>query len=198
MDANRVRSRAPTTIETLSGAPWVVGLDLSLRGAAACAVPRDWDGADLRRVAQMSPVGWDLTKGASPEEKARRNRAIARAVSGIVLSLKPRVSAVYVEDYAYGGNVQTGMAIAEMTGIVKDELYVKAGLCPIPVMNTSARKTLLQKLVRSDVKAWVGLNVKRLGPIANAWTGDQIDAFVVVNHGLMLEGGTAMSFPGIG
>jgi hypothetical protein len=46
------------------------------------------------------------------------------------------------------------------------------------------------------VKAFAVRNVKRLGGPASGWTDDQIDAFVIMNHGVMLQGGTALTFPG--
>ncbi len=105
-----------------------------------------------------------------------------------------RARAIYVEDHAFGKGGRNANQTIEMTGVVKARLFDDWGAVVLPVASASARKTLLQNLVRSEVKAWVVKNVRRLGGPAMKWTPDEIDAFCIMNHGLMLEGGVAMTY----
>lgn len=56
----------------------VIGLDLSLRAAAACALPLDWDGrmCDVK----TAKMGSELKAGASQQERIERIANIAHAV----------------------------------------------------------------------------------------------------------------------
>jgi len=170
----------------------VVGLDLSLRAAAACALPFPWD-LDLAKV-RMMRTGSSLKLDATPKEHAERNAQIAHDVC--VFCVNVRMKHLAVEEYAFSASGARARAIAEMVGVVKHEVLemFDMGLPPIPP--ATARKVLLQKLPRADVKEFTYRNVRRLGGPALEWTEDEVDAFVIANTVLMHAGGTAMTFPG--
>jgi hypothetical protein len=144
---------------------------------------------------RVATFGYELSKQATREEVIDRYDSISLAIR--VFCEENPVRAVYVEDYAYAQHSQSIAGLHESGGIVKRDLYRSLGRAPIPVTASTARKTLLQKLPRQNgIKQWVEANVRRLKGEAIYWNGDEIDAFVIANHGLMLEGGTPLSFPG--
>lgn len=168
----------------------VVGLDLSLRAAAAAKVTVPWDG-DLEDV-RTHIVGADLPNDASPEDVARRLQLIANKLADFCAG----ADVVYVEEYAFSARASRAHSIGEVGGAVKLRLFERLGKAPRPIPPATARKTMLQKLPRAEVKPFVVRNVRRLGAPADKWTDDQIDAFVILNHGVMLQGGTPLSFLG--
>lgn len=176
----------------------VVGLDLSLTATGMCALPLDWSFA-LEEV-KTSTCGYALDAGATARERIVRATEIADAVFDFCKAHQAR--AVYVENHAFGAGGARANETIEMTGIVKAKLFDDWGIVVEPVVASSARKTLLQKLPsprgqkRGALKAWVVANVRRLGGPALGWSEDEVDAFVCANMGLMLRGGTAMTFLG--
>lgn len=178
----------------------LVGLDLSLRAAAACAIPYDaWDGK-LDYVRTMM-FGYDLPNTASPKDKLARIHSIADGVTKFCAGVDAK--AIYIEEYAFSQGQAHAHEIGEVGGVVKHRLFRKLGLVTIPVANNTARKTLLVKLPsprgkpKGYVKSWVWANVRRLEGSARVWTNDEVDAFVIANHGIAAEGSTALSFEGI-
>lgn len=173
----------------------VVGLDLSLRAAAACAIPVDWD-HDLTKI-RMTKTGSKLGKESTPKERAERIAQISHDV--VVFCLTARARHVGIEDYAYGAGGANAMQVVELTGVVKHEILDTLHFAATPIPASSARKVLLQRLPRlgsGKLKPWVVANVRRLGGPANMWTDDECDAFVIANTVLMHAGGTAMTFDG--
>lgn len=173
----------------------VVGLDLSLRSTGLCALPVDWD-FDLRNV-KMGRTGYELRKDSTPKERIERLAQIAHDVS--VFCVNAKAIRIGQEEYAYGAGGSRALELAESGGAVKVDLLETLGLASYPVQASNARKVLLQhvpRLGKGKTKPWVIANVRRLGPIAETWTEDQCDAFVVANTVLMHAGYTAMSFPG--
>lgn len=171
----------------------IVGLDLSLRAAAACAIPFNWD-HDLDNV-QMEIFGEKLGTDATPLDYIQRIVTIADGVLAFCQRVQARK--VYVEAYAFSQGGRNATQLAELGGAVKSRLYDEWGIAACPIVASSARKILLQKLPRSDIKKFVTNNVKRLGGRALGWTHDEIDALVIANAGLMREGGLAMTFEGV-
>lgn len=172
----------------------VIGLDLSLRSPAACWLPLAWKG-DTRQ-ARMAGRGWgsELTQGASAKERVVR---IARIVEGVLSFARANAHAlIAVEDYAYAASTSRAAELHELGGAVKHTLYLALGAVVVSVPSATARKTLLQKLPRRDVKQHVADNVRRLGGETPYWNDDQIDAWVVANHALGLAGGVSVSFEG--
>ncbi len=170
----------------------IVGLDLSLRGSAACWMPAKWKG-DTTKL-EMGTFGYPLTKDATLSEIMDRYLAIA---NGIVEFVKLRTTrAIYVEDYAFSMRSSSTAVLHELGGVVKVMLYQATGMVPIPVSASTCRKTLLQKLPKKDLKKFTEQNIRRLKGEALYWDADQVDAFCVVNHGMMKEGGVPLSFLG--
>lgn len=170
----------------------VVGLDLSLTGTAACALPLGWD-HDMYRARTMKS-GYMLPNDSSPEDQVKRLITIVDDV--VDFCDRRRAKHVYIENYAFSQKQSRAHALGELGGTVKKEVYQKLGLVVIPVVASRARKILLQHLPRADSKKFTIKNVKRLEGPSWGWTEDECDSFVVCNAGLMFVGGTAMSFPG--
>lgn len=169
----------------------IVGLDLSLRAAAACASPANWD-HDLTKLT-MGVWGSSLKADATPSERVKR---IADIVEGVVKFCNRGVGRVFVEEMTFGSTGAHAREVAELTGAVKHRLWIDLGIVAEPIVASRARKVLLQRLPRKDVKGYVIANVRRLGGPALMWTPDEIDALVCCNAGIEIAGGTAMSFEG--
>lgn len=186
-----MRRRVNSTVDT------VVGLDLSLRAAAACAIPRRWN-QNLNQVRTMV-AGYGVEQN---DEEARviRLEVISEAIGEFCVQNK--AITVSLEEYAFSQGQAHSHAIGEIGGVVKLELRRRLKLTPRPLFSNTARKTLLQWLPSSRgkpkgyLKRYVTTNVRRLGGVTLRWTDDEIDAFVIANHTLMLAGGTAMTFEG--
>jgi hypothetical protein len=170
----------------------VVGLDLSLRAAAACALPIRWD-HDLSKV-RMMVTGSALANDATARDQIERIDQIAHDVS--VFCINAHARRIYTEAYAFSRRSTSSHQLAELGGVVKSRLLDDLDIAVVPVTASQARKVLLQQLPRKDSKAFTIRNVRRLGGIASKWTEDECDAFTICNLALMHEGGTAMSFPG--
>lgn len=171
-----------------------VGLDLSLRAAAACALPLGWEG-DLAEVLMMT-TGSTLAADAHARAQIERYVQIAHDVLVFCINHPPKVA--LVEDYAFSGGGQArARALAELGGAVKARLLDDLDLAVEPVTASHARKVLLQKLPRRGVKEYAVANVRRLGPIASRWTEDECDAFVIANVALERAGGHALTFEGV-
>lgn len=183
-------SRVKKTPTRVGARITVVGLDLSLRNAAAAKVTLPWDG-DLEDVS-TTIVGYGLEHEATATDTVERLLHISNALARFCED----ATVVYVEQYAFTSMTTRAHSIGEVGGAVKLQCYADHGLAPIPIPPATARKTMLGKLPRKDVKKWTVRNVHRLGAPATGWTEDQIDAFVIMNHGVMLQGATALSFDG--
>lgn len=169
----------------------VVGLDLSLRGSAACALPCPWDGS-IKHVRQMKPAGYELRNDASALEQLERIIEIRDSVLDFCREVQARK--VWIEDYAFSASGKITM-LAELAGNVKMELHENWGVVVEKIHASSARKILLQKLPKADSKKFTEVNVRKLDGQTKDWTGDQVDAFVVANACLSSVS-TALSFQG--
>lgn len=175
----------------------VVGIDLSLRAAAACAIPCPWD-FDMKKV-RMVRAGYALTNDASPRDKIERAIQIAHDVCVFCVNVK--ALRVAIEEYAYAAGGSNAHLTVECGGHLKADILQTLDVAVYPVQASTARKVLLQrvpgKMGPGKTKPWVVANVKRLGGPALEWTDDEIDAFVVANTVLEHAGATALSFPGV-
>ncbi len=166
----------------MSSSRSLLGLDLSLRAAAAVAVPSDWDG-DFRRV-QSYIVGEPLSKQATDAERAQRTDRISKRI--VMFAKQHGAQLAMIEGYAFGA--KTGReALGELGGVVKLAL-VNAGLEIRTVPVASARKLLLGTVPRSKPKDAVREALKAAGAPAS-WSADEMDAFTVANWGLSEVGG---------
>ncbi len=181
----------------------IIGLDLSLTGAAACSIPviPNWSTSHIfTRV-----FGHKLAKEASDLERLQRFHAIASGVEKFIDDLPIFYGdnkrglfepVVFVEQYAFTQSGAMASENRECGGIVKYRLWRKLGIVVTPIVAASARKTLLNKCPRSGAKEFVVKNVRRLEGNPRRWTEDETDAFVIANHGMRLIGAVAMNFDG--
>jgi archaellum biogenesis ATPase FlaH len=142
----------------------------------------------------MIRTGLPLTKDATVRERIERIAQIAHDVSVFCIN----VHAVHVstETYAFNAGGAHAHELAELGGVVKHQLLDGLNIVTDSIPAATARKTMLQKLPRSDVKAFVTRNVRRLGGLALEWTHDEIDALVICNHALMKAGFVAVERTG--
>lgn len=170
----------------------VVGLDLSLRGPAACALPLDWD-HDLRKV-RTGLFGYELSADASDEEVIERNAQIAHDVT--VFCINARATRIARENYAFAASSSSVTKLAELGGVVRHDVMQTMGIAVSSITASRARKVLLQNCPSSGSKKFTVRNVKRLGGPTLKWSEDECDAFVIANCLLMYAGGIAMTFEG--
>jgi Holliday junction resolvasome RuvABC endonuclease subunit len=153
----------------------IAGLDISLTGFGAVAVPSSWD-LDWRRVARIS-FGRPLAKGASTREATARLRDIARDVR--VWLIRVGASHVVAEDLPPHANGFSMVPLAELRGVLRLELLDQAGLDLQFVNQSTARKLLLGKLPAKERKQHVVEALRAAG--ADFDDADQADAFCTVN-----------------
>lgn len=170
----------------------VVGLDLSLRAAAACSIPSDWN-FDWKRV-RTAVFGESLSINATARDHIKRMMRIASGVTKFCRDAG--ATSVFVESYAFGMRSSSSHGLAELGGVVKASLLSELGLSVDAVVASQARKTLLQRLPRKDIKKFVLRNARRLGEPVASWGDDEVDALVIANHALVLVGGIPLSFEG--
>jgi hypothetical protein len=175
-----------------------VGLDLSLRQAAAVSIPLRWDllGFDWKHV-RSCVAGYSLEKNATAAEKVRRLAHIAEVITKFVnqqgngaVGLGPaRGIHVYMERYAFSRPHQAHQ-LGEVGGVVKLGLF-QAGHVAESVNIQEGRKLLLGKVPRKDQKLITWQKVLEMG--ATFETQDEGDAFVVANFALSELGSPALS-----
>lgn len=171
----------------------LIGLDLSLRSAAAAWVPKGWKGNP--KHVHVAHWGYELTNEASEKDQAQRRHFIAGSILAFVKARSAMTCRVYVEEYAFSRNSASASGLHELGGVVKDRLF-QHGYLFESVTASAARRTLLQKMPKKDSKDFTHDNVRRLKGEALYWNGDEIDAVVVANHGAFLFGWTPLSYPG--
>jgi hypothetical protein len=162
--------------------PTIIGLDLSLRGPAAVAIPFDW-AFDWKL--QHATFGYEL-KEPTEETRIERLLTISRDVRMFIRRNLPKGAAdasgvkVYVENYAFSRSSSSVTKLAELGGIVRGEVWREFGLTLTPVTASSARKLFLghcPKGAKEMVEAELaGLDAPFKG-------NDECDAFVVANFG---------------
>lgn len=150
------------------------GIDLSLTRTGAVALSGDWD-REWRRVERAS-FGVSLPKSASVREVTHRLRDVSRDVVRWLIG--QRVTHVFVES-AITARAFNIVPLSELRGAFRVQLLEQAGLDPVFVNQSSARKKLLGKLPQNDRKQHVIEALKAAG--ADFDDGDQFDAFCTVN-----------------
>ena len=176
----------------------ILGLDLSLRAAGLALVPEDFaPGLDFSRV-RVRTVGEKLPANATSRQQAERIAKIAHAI--VVFARNHGVTKAWIENYAFSRGDSRAHALGELGGVVRVAL-LRSGIEFDVVHSNTARKHLgkfsaLPKKKRENknvealppkVKEQVHLALYGMGAPKH-WTGDELDAFVVANHGL-IEGG---------
>jgi hypothetical protein len=159
----------------------IAGLDLSATAAAIVGAPLGWDG-DWRHVRSLV-VGEPLRRNATDAERARRCENIATRHVAFCKSLG--VTVAFIESYGFN-QARAAHTLGEIGGVVRLEL-LRAGIEIRTAPMSSARKMLLGKLPRSDVKMAVYTTVRASG--ATFETADECDAFAALNWGMGEMGG---------
>jgi len=166
----------------------IAALDLSLRGAGLVAMPLDWAG-DWSRVAHAT-ICHKLPR--EPREADRIGRLVR--VSGDVVEFVERhqCTIAAIEQYAFHALHSHAHSLGELGGVVKVLLTTRVGITVEPVQAASARKLILGKLPRSDVKIHTRIALSRMG-MPKEWTDDEADAFVIGNWVASSLGGFAFA-----
>jgi hypothetical protein len=171
--------------------PRIVGIDLSLTGLGLVAFPGDWD-LDWRRIAHERH-GEKLSRGASDHDRLGRMNRLADAAARFCESV--RATNVWVEGYPGSGRVYGLPALCELGGIVRHRL-AGSGLWAATSPLTTARKLVLGKLPRRDVKRILHETLRTMGAPAS-WSGDELDAWVAANFGASELGACCIVAPGV-
>lgn len=170
----------------------VIGLDLSLRAAAACSIPLNWD-QDLKKVT-MAKFGYELDEDATERDKIDRLISIAHDVC--VFCINEKAHRIAAEAYAFSAQSSSVTKLAELGGHVRADVLQTLDIAIETITPSRARKVLLQNCPSRDSKKFAVRNVKRLKGPTKHWTEDECDAFVIANCLLMHAGGVAMTFEG--
>lgn len=166
------------------------GIDLSQTGLGLVAVPGDWD-LNWDRIVRRT-VGRKLEKGAPPWEAAER---LEYLVSEAVAFFRGAgVTHAFVESYPKAGRVYNLDMECELGGAIKLAMRRDLRITVHTSQLSTARKLVMGKLPRADVKKIVHATVRSLGP-GKAWTGDEIDAWVAVNLGMSFLGLCTVAAP---
>jgi len=126
-----------------------MGLDLSVRGAAAVVVNQNGE------VFDHGVWGWGLARNASVKEKIERMIYIAGKIISMARKasdecwdlhphIRPEGLQIAIEQYAFrmqGAQNDLG----EIQGTVKSQIWLALGLVPSIIVASSARKTVLGK-----------------------------------------------------
>jgi Holliday junction resolvasome RuvABC endonuclease subunit len=166
----------------------VGGFDLSLTSSGMVAVPEDWAG-DWARI-RTGRAGKKLTKAATPEEQIERLRSIRGRVQAFVKA--NHITVAVIEEYAFSATTIGAHSLGELGGVIKVELF-DMGLA-VHVVSPARARTLLGKQPKRDRKAWAQGRLYAAGA-PKAWSGDELDAFVLANHHLSETGGHAVILP---
>ncbi len=192
---------------------YAIGFDLSLTAPAAVALPLDWRPGDWQRVRF-----WLLKPPAPKSDDVAGQLVRYAAISQWVLNCyaavgRPKQYAV--EAYAFSKNNASASKLMELGGIVRMNLYYGCLESPLPVVvaASSARKTLLGKVPRSDQKLAVQVALYNVGaPLdpklvegrvkrpkhatSGTYEENVCDALVIANHFLSELGGRFLTVGG--
>lgn len=179
--------------KTLRVSTTVVGLDLSLRLAAAVALPSSWDPAsDARWDVPNLRVGGELDQ--YDGSAAERVNSIVDAVTLFVIKHGGHSPRVFVENYAFSRQ-GTGSAslVVELGGALKFWLRRRTGVEVASVNDNTARKFFLGKLPAKNRAAATHEMLKKIGC---PWPeSDRGDAWVIANYGRSECGLAGVSCP---
>jgi hypothetical protein len=117
------------------------------------------------------------------------------AAGAVAFSERNGCETAILENYAFAARHSHAHALGEVGGVVRYALVTQAGVLDVTTVHSAtARKLILGKLPRKDVKAHTRLALHGMGmPIE--WTHDEADAFVVANYLLARTGGYALIVP---
>lgn len=180
----------------------VVGLDLSLRQAAAVVIPPDWD---LEWHSLKTLVwGGGLPYTAPESDRLDRLHWMKQQVYGFCVDNNARH--VFVEQYAFSQGQSQAHALGELGGVIKLTLHEHLRIWGIKpareiagegvwtlqtVTASQARKFLLGKVPAKGAKDFTHVRLQAMG--APFKTQDETDAFVVANWGQSELGRVALA-----
>jgi Holliday junction resolvasome RuvABC endonuclease subunit len=155
----------------------VVGLDLSLHGAAAAYLPPDWEPGDWATV-QTKFIGYE---GGDEDRNNQRLVDIVVPLTMFVARLKAKH--VAIESYALSKKMGRAFALGEIGGAMRFNLAQQLGISAVTVNQMSLRSFFLgAKLPRGKgaVPKAVHAALKSLGvPWENA---DEADAMLAASY----------------
>lgn len=176
----------------------VCGLDLSLRGAAIAVIPVGWD-MKLSSVLTLR-CGESLPRTATELDQVQRMWDVGRAISDFAWQ-HDAIRHSFVEAYAFSRRSDHAHRLAELGGITKLMWFTSLfshgfeGRCvPTSIVASQARKTVLGKLPKKDVKDHVVARLREWGA-PQGWTEDECDAFVIANEGRFRVGLAGLGVP---
>jgi hypothetical protein len=155
----------------------IIGLDLSLTSAGVACIPSTWDGR-LERVAVATVPHRHAPH--DDTERAERLATVARQCLSAARELAAgRGIACWGIESLPTHQAHALVPLAELAGVVRYLLH-QDGARVLTVPQASARKLLLGKLPRRDVKEVVRQTVRSMAG-AGCFGPDEVDGFVVVN-----------------
>lgn len=167
----------------------IVGLDLSLTSAGVAALPMNWD-CDPSRV-RVETVKHCHPEHANDDDRGQRLATHARRVLAVARALAGQEPICWGIESLPTHNAHALVPLAELAGAVR-MLLSDAGARVLTVPQASARKLLLGKLPRKDVKEIVRQTVVSFAGCGH-WQPDEVDAFVVANWLASECGGVALA-----
>lgn len=169
----------------------VCGVDLSTTGLGLVAVPEDW-GLDWSKLAFETLVPPEM-HDAPPWQVIGRLMTLVEGVVDFVQ--RNDVTHVWIESLpTHGGQTYSAGKLEQVGGAVRYALRRDCRLNAWTSPIATARKLVMGKMPRRDVKATVHATVRSFSGVPFG-TGDEIDAFVAANYGMSLIGGCFVAAP---
>jgi Holliday junction resolvasome RuvABC endonuclease subunit len=165
-------------------------LDLSLTSTGMVAAPVRW-GRDWSKVA-VHKAGRGCKKDAPEHERIVRVLDIRNQVLRFVI--EQEVTVVVIEQYAFTSDHGHAHALGELGGAVKIALLERG--IDVQVTSPATARKCLGKQPRAQAKVWAHQKLYTLGA-PHSWTGDQLDAFVMLNNWFAENEGDAFILPAV-
>lgn len=154
----------------------VMGIDLSFKNTAVVVLPAGW-----------SPGDWCAVRSVRLSEEGKL--AGQERVEAIVARIYERIEVygverVFIENYAFSFSANSITGIAEVVGALRHMVWCGRRQLVVPIVASSARKTLLgrlPKMSRKEIKKHIEIELGKMG--ASFEDEDTRDAFVVANRG---------------
>jgi hypothetical protein len=151
-------------------------LDISLTGTGACVLPATWNPAD-----PWLGIAWERFGAAGKLQGEERVEGI---LEGVMHTLPSNHAGVFYEEYSFSKQHGKTRERAELTGVIRRELFTRYEIRMIPIVASAARKLLFGKTQSMNTDEWktvIKYELEMMGsPIDDA---DSRDAFVVANAG---------------
>lgn len=176
--ASKRAGRALATRPKLPEHNTVVAFDLSLRSAAAIAVPLDFSDGLRWESVRWATFGRELTQDAG--EAARCGRMRDLATWAVAFAREHAAAVVFLEEQAFSKNGAMARELAGATWTVR--LALHDATVSVRLVTASAARKVFLGHARAGAKAAVQEALRGIGaPFAES--GDVCDAFAVANYG---------------